>query len=74
VAWHVDYIPADFTAVALGVREAETCQEAEKMIAHGREILQQLRRRKVRLPNPAIVERWKRSVRSFKKHCKRGKR
>lgn len=74
MAWHVDYGPADFTAIVIGMREAESCQESAKMIAHGREILRQLKRRKVRLPNPAIVDRWQRSLKSFRKHCKRGKR
>jgi hypothetical protein len=71
VAWHVDYSPADFVAVALGVREAENCAEAGKMIAHGRAILRQLKRRKARLPNPEILSRWQKSLRAFKKTCKR---
>lgn len=70
MAWHVDYIPADFTAVALGIREAETCAEAGKMIAHGRAIL--------RVPAPrgwasapcADGAGWQRSLKAHKKHCK----
>jgi hypothetical protein len=71
MAWHVDYIPADFVSVMMGLREAEDCREAGKLIAHGRDILRQLKRRKARLPNPDVLARWKRSLKSFKKTCKR---
>jgi hypothetical protein len=73
MAWHVDYIPADFAAIVIGLREAEDCRESGKMIDHGREILRQLRRKKTRLPNPEMLARWRRSLKSFKKHCKRSK-
>ena len=69
--WHVDYIPADFVSIAYAVREAETCAESKKLIAHGQVILRQLKRRKVRMPNAEVLIRWKHSLKSFKKHCKR---
>jgi hypothetical protein len=69
--WHVDYIPADFTAVVIGLSQDISCHEAQREIEHGRKILSQLRRRKVRLPSEPVMARWNRSLKSFKKHCRR---
>ena len=71
MAWHVDYIPADFTSVVIGLGHDLTCAESKKEIEHGRKILRQLRRRKVRMPSEPVMERWHRAVKSFKKHCRR---
>ncbi len=69
--WHVDYIPADFTSVVIGLRAARDCKETRQLVDKGREILRQLRRRKVRLPSTEVMDRWQRSLRSFKKYCRR---
>lgn len=69
--WPVEHIPADFVSVVIGLREAETCTESEKYIVRGRAILRQLRRRRVRLPSADVMDRWNRSLKSFKKHCRR---
>lgn len=69
--WPVEHIPADFVSVVIGLREAETCDESRRLIDRGRTILRQLKRRKVRLPNPEIMARWRKSLKSFNKYCKK---
>ena len=66
-----DYTPADFTSKVMWLHEARDCKEASRAIEAGRAILRQLRRRKTRMPNSEVLARWSRSLKSFKKSCRR---
>jgi hypothetical protein len=66
---HRDSTPADFASIVIGLRESPTCKDSADLIARGRWTLKQLRRQK-RMPNPEIVARWQRSLKSFKRACK----
>lgn len=68
--WKVAYIPADFSATVYALHEAENCTEAGKYIRQGREILRVLRRGP-RMPSAPVMEQWKRSLKSFKRVCKK---
>jgi hypothetical protein len=68
--WPVEHVPADFTARVMHLHEARSCAEAGAIIEDGKRVLRQLKKRG-RLPSDAIMERWKRSLRTFKKTCKR---
>ena len=70
MAWPVEYVPADFASVVIGLGHDLTCAESKKEIEHGRKILRQLRRRKAGVSIP-IMARWHRALRSYKKHCRR---
>lgn len=66
-----DYIPADFASKVMWLHEARDCKEAARAIEAGRVILRQLRRKGSRMPSPEMLARWKKSLKSFKKHCRR---
>jgi hypothetical protein len=66
----VDHIPADFTARVMHLHEARSCAEAAEVIEDARDVLRQLRR-KGRMPNPSTMASWNRSLKAFKKTCRR---
>jgi hypothetical protein len=70
LGWHVDHIPADFTARVMHLHEARSCAEAAEVIEDARGVLRQLRR-KGRMPNPSTMASWNRSLKAFKKTCRR---
>jgi len=70
LGWSVDHVPADFTARVMHLHEARDCGEAGAIIEDAKRVLRQLRRRG-RLPSDSTMERWNRSLKAFKKTCRR---